>query len=80
MLAMILHPDVARKAQAQIDAVVGRDRLPTFGDRERLPYIEAMVKEVHRWRPVGPVGVPRCSTQVCRRLVTDAYRFLSYTQ
>lgn len=69
MLAMVLYPDVMRKAQAQVDAVVGRDRLPTFGDREQLPYIEAIVKEVHRWRPVGPLGVPRCSTQVRYRLL-----------
>lgn len=39
MLAMTLYPDVMRKAQAQIDAVVGRDRMPTFADRDQLPYI-----------------------------------------
>ncbi|TDL16829.1 cytochrome P450 [Rickenella mellea] len=61
MLAMSLYPDVMRKAQAEIDAVVGRDRLPTFQDRDNLPYIRAMVKEVLRWRPVGPLGLPRRS-------------------
>lgn len=53
-----------RKAQAQLDAVVGRDRLPTFNDRAQLPYIDAIVKEVMRWRPVGPMGLPRQATQV----------------
>lgn len=43
---MILYPDVMRKAQAQIDEVVGRGRLPTAADRENLPYIKAMVREV----------------------------------
>ena len=71
MLAMVVYLDIMRKAQTQIDAIVGQDRLPTFGDRERLPYIEAIVKEIHRWRPVGPVGVPRCSTQVRHRLVIN---------
>lgn len=66
MLAMALYPDVMRKAQAEIDAVVGRDRLPTFADREHLPYLRAMVKEVLRWRPVGPLGLPRRSMQVGR--------------
>ncbi|KAJ3558855.1 hypothetical protein NM688_g681 [Phlebia brevispora] len=63
MLAMVLYPDVMRRAQAQIDAVVGRERLPTFSDREQLPFIDAMVKEILRWRPVGPLGLPRRTTQ-----------------
>ena len=53
---MILFPDVARRAQAEIDAVVGQDRLPSFSDRERLPYINALVLEVMRWHSVGPTG------------------------
>jgi len=57
-LAMILFPDVARKAQAEIDAVVGQDRLPSFSDRERLPYINALVLEVMRWHSVTPTGIP----------------------
>ncbi|PSR85636.1 hypothetical protein PHLCEN_2v5365 [Hermanssonia centrifuga] len=63
MLAMTLYPDVMHCAQAQLDAVIGRGRLPTFDDRPNLPYIEAMVKEILRWRPVGPVGLPRRSMQ-----------------
>jgi cytochrome P450 len=62
-LAMTLNPEVQKKAQAEIDAVVGPDRLPSFGDRERLPYIEALVKEVFRWNPVTPTGVPRRVTE-----------------
>ncbi len=62
---MVLHPDVMHKAQAQIDKVVGRSRLPTFSDRANLPYIEAIIKEVHRWKTLGPLGLPRFSTQVC---------------
>jgi cytochrome P450 len=45
---MVLHPEVQRKAQAQLDAVVGSDRLPDFGDREKLPYIHNIVQEVLR--------------------------------
>lgn len=47
-LAMILNPHVQRAAQAEIDAVVGLDRLPTFSDRANLPYINALVKEALR--------------------------------
>jgi cytochrome P450 len=53
---MTLYPNVMRTAQAELDQVVGRDRMPSFSDRANLPYIEAIVKEVLRWRPVGPLG------------------------
>lgn len=53
---MILHPEAQKKAQEEIDRVVGRDRLPSFRDYEHLPYVRAMVKEVMRWRGVAPLG------------------------
>ncbi|KAF9463394.1 cytochrome P450 [Collybia nuda] len=46
LLAMVLNPDVMREAQAELDEVIGRDRPPTFRDFDRLPYIQAVVKEV----------------------------------
>jgi len=55
--AMILHPDVVRKAHEEIDRVVGQDRLPNFSDKPFLPYIGAIINEVNRWRPVAPLGV-----------------------
>ncbi|KAF8149693.1 cytochrome P450 [Mycena galopus ATCC 62051] len=57
-LAMLLHPDIQKKAQLEIDSVVGRDRLPTFDDRPSLPYITALLKEVLRWKPVAPLAAP----------------------
>jgi cytochrome P450 len=60
-LALVLYPEVQRRAQAELDDVVGRDRLPTFDDRPRLPYIEALCKELARWQMVTPMGVPRSS-------------------
>ena len=44
-----LHSDVAKKAQEEIDALVGTERLPTFDDRSNLPYIDCIMKEVHRF-------------------------------
>ncbi|KAJ5196753.1 hypothetical protein N7449_007232 [Penicillium cf. viridicatum] len=61
-LAAVLHPDKVRILQAEVDQVVGRDRLPTFEDTEKMPYLAAFVKEVHRWRPVLPGGVPHAVT------------------
>ena len=51
MLAMVAFPEVQRRAHAELDAVVGRARLPTFADAPRLPYVRAIIKEVIRWRP-----------------------------
>jgi cytochrome P450 len=53
---MTLFPEVQKKAQAEIDAVVGNDRLPKFTDRKQLPYVEALAKEVLRWNAVIPLG------------------------
>ncbi|KAF8484313.1 cytochrome P450 [Gautieria morchelliformis] len=63
LIAMIHYPQVMQKAQAQIDKIVGRDRVPTFADRPHLPYIRALVKELLRWRPAGPMGIPRRAAQ-----------------
>lgn len=57
-LAMILFPQVQRKAQEEIDLVVGTERLPSFEDRGRLPYVDALVKETLRWWPIAPMGFP----------------------
>ncbi|KAJ3558414.1 hypothetical protein NM688_g942 [Phlebia brevispora] len=63
LLAMVLFPDVLKRAQAEVDAVVSRERMPSFEDQRNLPYIEAMVKEVLRWFPGVPLGLPRrCMT------------------
>jgi cytochrome P450 len=60
---MLHAPHVLRKAQAEIESVVGPDRMPDFDDKERLPYIRAIVNETLRWRPGGSLtGVPHLST------------------
>ncbi|VDB97884.1 unnamed protein product [Peniophora sp. CBMAI 1063] len=57
-LAMLAYPDLQTRAQHELDMVVGRARVPTYADMPHLPYICAMVKEVLRWRPVAPLGIP----------------------
>lgn len=57
IFAIIRHPEVMRRAQEELDQVVGRERLPTLGDQDKLIYIDAVIKEVLRWWPVAPLGM-----------------------
>ncbi|GJE98219.1 cytochrome P450 [Phanerochaete sordida] len=68
MLAMVLHPEVLKKAQAELDAVVGSQRLPTFEDRPNLPYLDAVMSEVLRWGVPVPLGLPH------RLMEDDVYK------
>ncbi|KAG2023999.1 O-methylsterigmatocystin oxidoreductase [Coprinopsis cinerea AmutBmut pab1-1] len=58
-----MYPDVQRKAQAEIDRVVGSHRLPTFNDHPRLVYLQAVLKEVFRWHTTVPLGLTHVSTE-----------------
>ncbi|KZS88921.1 cytochrome P450 [Sistotremastrum niveocremeum HHB9708] len=64
-LAMTLNPRVQKCAQAELDSVLCGERLPSFQDRldGKLPYVEALVKEILRWAPVTPTGVPHRLTE-----------------
>jgi hypothetical protein len=46
---MVLYPDSFKRAQKEIDDIIGSDRLPEFSDRDRLPYVEGLVQEVMRY-------------------------------
>ncbi|KAK7014364.1 O-methylsterigmatocystin oxidoreductase [Favolaschia claudopus] len=63
IMALSLHPEILCKAQAEIDATVGRERSPTIDDRKSLPYILAIVKEALRWHPPLPMDIPRASIE-----------------
>ncbi|CAE6405714.1 unnamed protein product [Rhizoctonia solani] len=63
ILIVSLHPETAKLARAEIDAVVGRERVPEFKDREKMPYMEALLQEVMRLCPVAPLGLPHSATE-----------------
>ncbi|KAI0642510.1 CyP450 monooxygenase [Trametes meyenii] len=67
-LALLRFPEVQKKAQAELDAVVGPHRLPNFEDQDALQYVRAVIKECMRWHVVGPLGFPH------RLLEDDEYR------
>jgi len=58
ILAMVLYPDVQSRAQREIDAICHMQRLPTFSDRDSMPYVNGIVTELYRWNPTVPLGVP----------------------
>ncbi|KAJ7439299.1 cytochrome P450 [Mycena latifolia] len=68
VLAMLANPEAQKKAQAELDAVIGIDDLPDFTDAAALPYVSAVVKEVLQWRNVAPIAIPHYLS------VDDEYR------
>ncbi|XP_071505081.1 steroid 17-alpha-hydroxylase/17,20 lyase-like [Diadema antillarum] len=61
------NPGIQKKAQAEIDSVVGRDRVPTIEDRGTLPYTEATLYEVMRYSTIVPTSLPHstmCDTKI----------------
>ncbi|KAF2128497.1 cytochrome P450 [Dothidotthia symphoricarpi CBS 119687] len=62
-LACLAHPEWIPMAQKEIEDVVGSDRLPTFEDLNKLPYIQAVIEETFRWRHLAPTGVPHAAIQ-----------------
>ncbi|XP_004610607.2 cytochrome P450 2D17-like [Sorex araneus] len=63
LLLMILHPDVQRRVQQEIDEVVGQSRPPEMGDQARMPYTMAVIHEVQRFGDITPMGVPHMTSR-----------------
>ncbi|OQV03623.1 hypothetical protein CLAIMM_08642 [Cladophialophora immunda] len=62
--AMVLYADVQKRAQEEIDRVVGDTRMPTMEDEPHMPYIRCCMKETLRWMPTTILGaVPHAVTQ-----------------
>ncbi|KAF5382615.1 hypothetical protein D9615_002768 [Tricholomella constricta] len=61
VLAMVLYPECQRKAQEELDAVLGPGRLPEFSDHVSLPFVECVWQETLRWHQAAPLGLPHVS-------------------
>ncbi|KAJ7825252.1 cytochrome P450 [Mycena leptocephala] len=61
VLAMVAYPEAQKKAQEEIDHVVGDDRMPTLDDLEQMPYMRGLILETHRFRPIAPLGIPHAA-------------------
>ncbi|KAK9047073.1 hypothetical protein V6N11_052931 [Hibiscus sabdariffa] len=62
---LLNHPQVLHKAQAEIDAVVGQNRLIEESDLSNLPYLQCIINETFRLKPVGPLLIPHESSKEC---------------
>lgn len=60
---MIKYPEVQKKAQLELDGVLGAGQLPSFGDEATLPYLSAIVNECLRWEIVVPFAIPHRTTK-----------------
>lgn len=61
-LTMVLYPNIQKKAQQEIDYIIGTRRLPTLADRAHLPYLNALCLEIYRWNPSAPLGTSPLQT------------------
>ncbi|EJD49819.1 O-methylsterigmatocystin oxidoreductase [Auricularia subglabra TFB-10046 SS5] len=68
LTAMQLHPEIQRKAQQELERVVGTGRLPTIEDRGSLPYVNAVIMESLRWHASLTIGIPH------RTIKDDSYK------
>ncbi|KAG8951235.1 hypothetical protein FRC03_012591 [Tulasnella sp. 419] len=63
ILCLTAFPNVQKRAQEEIDRVIGSDRAPSLEDVENLPYIQAIIKETHRFRPALPLAISTADVQ-----------------
>ncbi|XP_044960292.1 flavonoid 3'-monooxygenase CYP75B4-like [Hordeum vulgare subsp. vulgare] len=62
---LIRHPDMLKRAQEELDAVVGRDKLVAESDLPRLAFLGAVIKETFRLHPSTPLSLPRMASEEC---------------
>ncbi|KAF8813428.1 putative cytochrome P450 monooxygenase [Phlegmacium glaucopus] len=63
VLALLSYPECQQRIQTEIDTVIGSARMPSLADYEQLPYLQAFVDEIHRFRPIKPIALPHMATE-----------------
>lgn len=61
--ALVLNPAIHERAHREIFNIAGESRSPQWSDMERLPYINTIIKEGHRWQPILPLCFPHALGQ-----------------
>ncbi|CAN0878349.1 Valine N-monooxygenase 1 [Linum grandiflorum] len=63
MAELINQPDIMANATAEIDRVVGKDRLVQESDIRSLDYVKACTREAFRLHPMAPFNIPHVAMQ-----------------
>ncbi|CAG2110465.1 unnamed protein product, partial [Medioppia subpectinata] len=63
VLLAVKHKDIQKRLHEEIDDVIGRDRSPTWADRLDMPYIQAFINEVFRWKTIAPLNLMRSASE-----------------
>jgi hypothetical protein len=89
MVAVTCFHGALKAAQAEIDSVMDSSRSPVWADRARLPYVNALVKEVLRWRPAGGLIPPHMAAEggnlliqhrlLVSKILTDEWQMITST-
>lgn len=59
LLTMAKYPDVQQRIYSEIEDIIGRERSPQWADHILMPYTEAVLMEVQRWKTVVPINLLR---------------------
>jgi cytochrome P450 len=65
MATLLQRPEVLKRAQEELDVVVGSERVLEESDLPNLKYLEAIVKETLRLYPAGPLLLPHMAAAPC---------------
>ncbi|XP_056880939.1 vitamin D 25-hydroxylase isoform X2 [Takifugu flavidus] len=63
MLYMALYPNIQERVHREIDSVLANGRMPTLEDKQKMPYVEAVLHEVLRFCNIVPLGIFRATSQ-----------------
>lgn len=58
MYALAAYPDLKTKLLKEVD-LLSQHTVPKFAHRERMPYVQAFIQEVIRWKTLVPVSAMR---------------------
>ncbi|KAF8649401.1 hypothetical protein AX16_005842 [Volvariella volvacea WC 439] len=72
VMCLVAYPEKQKKAQEEVDRVVGSQRAPTWDDIPNLPYVRALIEEVQRFRPVANLGLPH---EMVRDEIVDGHLY-----